>query len=232
MVSELLSGYALLFGLQGVQPDPGLRSSSSIDVMDASSTNANEREAELLKKLQHLENMIKEFGDHIDVMDEPPRSATEREAELLKRLQLLEGIVEEVSGQVAVERQLSAIPAIDGDTTADSGYASGSVVTYQVKAQSSLSENQDQSRDEISQDDTRTEYSAVTTIDSDRAQAYILELSRNIHHKLGRHHDPNTWQKLDVVLPRLIKAFALRLGSEGISRVHGDIMYFVHMRHR
>jgi len=41
-------------------------------------------------------------------VDAPTRNSTEREAELLKRLRKLEGIVEELSGQVEVERQLSA----------------------------------------------------------------------------------------------------------------------------
>jgi hypothetical protein len=117
----------------------------------------------------------------------------------------------------------------------DSGYASS--VKYPAKIQPIEKGSQRHAdrpasaQGESGQDDTRTEYSAATTITPTHVQTYLSELSRDIYSRLGRHFDLNTWPSLATMLPGLIKAFALRIGREDSSQMHRDIMYFVYRRH-
>jgi hypothetical protein len=126
---------------------------------------------------------------------------------------------------------------VEGDMACtDSGYASASNMKYPVNNQSmdNRGQNQDERRPpcrgEGYQGGTQTEFSVATTADAPRS--LITELSRDIYSRLGGQVDLSTWPKLATALPRLIKAFALRIGREGRSQMHRDIMYFVYKWHK
>ncbi|GJN75979.1 hypothetical protein PLICBS_010090 [Purpureocillium lilacinum] len=103
----------------------------------------------------------------------------------------------------------------------DSGYASGinpHILTV--------------GRDADDEEDTRTTYSAATTVGQVHAKNYISELSHHIHSNLLEHVDSEGRSELCRSLPELIKAFAIKIGCESTSQLNLDIMYFIHKHYR
>ncbi|KAJ4313607.1 hypothetical protein N0V84_009314 [Fusarium piperis] len=81
-------------------------------------------------------------------------------------------------------------------------------------------------------DDAKTTYSKATNEDPAQTRDFVHELASDIYGKLGPMVDPEDWPLLSSTLPDLLKALAIKIGSEGSSQAHRDVMYFIHKEHR
>jgi hypothetical protein len=120
----------------------------------------------------------------------------------------------------------------------DSGYASLPNLNHFSHIPSSLEKSQFPANtepsttiDDIDREDSRTAYSATTTVGPAHTQIYIAELCSDICSKLGPSFDAKLWSTLSGALPGLIKAFAIKIGYDSSAQVNQDIMYFIHKRH-
>ena len=122
----------------------------------------------------------------------------------------------------------------------DSGYASvlfaAKTAVAQSRHQLQVSGNAEGSSTEtqsgIVDEDSKTLYSAATSLDPVCSRRYIQELSQDLYRSLQVQLDQPGWLSISQVMPDLVKAFAEKIGQEGHSQVHLDIMYFIHKRHR
>ncbi|KAH8683709.1 hypothetical protein BGZ61DRAFT_535130 [Ilyonectria robusta] len=119
----------------------------------------------------------------------------------------------------------------------DSGYASAPNLdryshakSSTAQARSPASNKSPAAMNDIDIDDTRTLYSAGTTAAPSRVQ--IAEICSDIYSKLSDCLNAKTWPIVAKVLPDLVKAFAVKLGSDSTAQVNQDVMYFVHKRHK
>jgi len=114
--------------------------------------------------------------------------------------------------------------------TTDSGYASAPnfslPATTQGKDRLSSSTNPEEG------DDTRTEYSAATTVLDDSAHQCIVDICKDIYAKIRGHMDDKIWSSISREMPFRIKSFALQLGHGSADDVSRRIMVFVHRRHQ
>ncbi|KAH7151914.1 hypothetical protein B0J13DRAFT_251562 [Dactylonectria estremocensis] len=83
----------------------------------------------------------------------------------------------------------------------------------------------------IHNDDAPTLYSYETTIAPAGAQSYIAEICSDIYSNLNDCINAKMWPLVSKILPDLLKAFAVRLGSDCGLQANKDVMYFVHKRH-
>ncbi|KFY16490.1 hypothetical protein V492_01287 [Pseudogymnoascus sp. VKM F-4246] len=146
-----------------------------------------------------------------------------QESKLEKHSKLTKGNISETDEEVA-----------EGSFT-DSAYVSmhktDSSLTY--KPRYSISDEPDVAVGNIEGEDRcETVYSAATTIDLPHSQQYIAELCTDIFRKLENYFDSANWNTLEMALPSLIKAFAIKIGHDSSSQVHQDIMYFIHKQHK
>ncbi|KAH8883388.1 hypothetical protein GQ53DRAFT_847029 [Thozetella sp. PMI_491] len=126
----------------------------------------------------------------------------------------------------------------DDEMLTDSGYASMGLVRNcqsledQVRAKdtgkSCHSPTRQLPRDD---DEAATVYSATATITTDVAQHSIAHVCDDIYAKLWRDLDAAGYRSLAKSTPRLIKAFAIRLGMDSSHPMHLRIMHFVHKHH-
>lgn len=105
----------------------------------------------------------------------------------------------------------------------DSGYAS---IPNVIQSTGNLIALEDKEKD-----DTKTIYSAATTVNPVHSHQYISELCSDIHNRLGPFISAKSWCVLARALPRLVKAFAITIGHDSSTQAHRDIMYFIHKRH-
>lgn len=80
--------------------------------------------------------------------------------------------------------------------------------------------------------DARTTYSKVTNEDPLTTRDFVHKLASDIHENLKLSMCPNDWPLVLKSLPELLKAFAIRIGSNGASQASRDVMYFIHKQHR
>ncbi|KAL2672196.1 hypothetical protein Neosp_012897 [[Neocosmospora] mangrovei] len=80
--------------------------------------------------------------------------------------------------------------------------------------------------------DARTTYSKVTNEDPLTTRDFVHELASDIHGNLKASMCPDDWPLVLKSLPELLKAFAIRIGSNGASQASRDVMYFIHKKHR
>jgi len=114
----------------------------------------------------------------------------------------------------------------------DSGYASGPHQRHLPDPQPTFDINRGLAwQGKMDQDETRTLYSAATTISPVHSRAYISEVSHDIFTALHQELDHVHWPTLFRSVPELIKSFAIDIGRENTSQVNRDIMYFIHKRH-
>ncbi|KFY30042.1 hypothetical protein V494_08306 [Pseudogymnoascus sp. VKM F-4513 (FW-928)] len=145
-----------------------------------------------------------------------------QESKLEKHSKLTKGNISETDEEVT-----------EGSFT-DSAYVSmhktDSSLIY--KPRYSISDKPDVAVSNVNAEDgCETVYSAATTIDLPHSQQYIAELCTDIFRKLENYFDSSNWNTLEVALPSLIKAFAVKIGHDSSSQVHQDIMYFIHKQH-
>ena len=76
-----------------------------------------------------------------------------------------------------------------------------------------------------------TEYSAATTTAAQEKLMYLGELSADIYSRVHQDVPVCDWPVLCKTLPDLVKAFAVKLGTEN-SPVSRKIMRFIHKYHR
>jgi hypothetical protein len=84
-------------------------------------------------------------------------------------------------------------------------------------------------------DDAKTIYSIGTTVDPGHARKYIIELCNDMYSKLRQSIDTTNRSALTIILPELIKAFAIKLchdAASQTSQMNRETMYFIHKRHR
>jgi hypothetical protein len=79
--------------------------------------------------------------------------------------------------------------------------------------------------------DSKTPYSAATTVGPVLAQYYIAEVCADICSKLRQCFDGKLWSTLSRALPMFIKAFAIKIGHGSSNQVNREIMHFVYKRH-
>lgn len=80
-------------------------------------------------------------------------------------------------------------------------------------------------------DDTQSIYTAGPTIPPLKQQSYVFEFVDDIFLKIRSdqyaHHFP---ERIHGILPRLLRAFAMRFGQFGSTQMHRDIMVFIRRR--
>ncbi|KAL6355374.1 hypothetical protein LRP88_10963 [Fusarium phalaenopsidis] len=86
--------------------------------------------------------------------------------------------------------------------------------------------------DAAADDDAKTTYSKVTNEDPIQTRDFVHELASDIYEKLGPTINPEDWPLLSRTLPDLLKALAIKIGSNGNSQAHRDVMYFIHKEHQ
>ncbi|KAF5623612.1 nucleoside phosphorylase [Fusarium sp. NRRL 25303] len=118
----------------------------------------------------------------------------------------------------------------------DSAYASASLMDNNNKNTNDRPAVHEslQGLDDPTIDDAATEYSDVPSTTFSRRQLYIQEPAKDLYNKisfqavdLGQDHRVD----ISATLPRLLKAFALKIRYCATTQVHRDVMAFVH-RHR
>ncbi|RYP19648.1 hypothetical protein DL765_003241 [Monosporascus sp. GIB2] len=82
-------------------------------------------------------------------------------------------------------------------------------------------------------DDVGTVYSDASSLPALAAEeSYISELADDLFKRVcSGQSDGQVMEKISGILPKLLKAFALKVGHNALSQMHRDIMYFVH-KHR
>lgn len=81
-------------------------------------------------------------------------------------------------------------------------------------------------------DDTATQYSSVSSKAFPKRHRYIQEMADDLFSKIGTPNvDGKTQTEILEILPELLKAFALKIGHDGPTQMHRDVMVFIH-RHR
>jgi hypothetical protein len=78
-------------------------------------------------------------------------------------------------------------------------------------------------------DDARTVYSDAESLPDFEPDSYISELANDLLHKArSERPGPETIQRITAILPKLLKAFALKVGYNAPSQEHRDVMWFIH----
>ena len=78
-------------------------------------------------------------------------------------------------------------------------------------------------------DDTKTIYSDASSVPNVESEGYIFELANDLMRKTrSEQPSPETIQRVIVILPKLLKAFSLKVGYNAPSQMHRDVMWFVH----
>ncbi|CVL13338.1 related to nucleoside phosphorylase [Fusarium proliferatum] len=118
----------------------------------------------------------------------------------------------------------------------DSAYASASLMDNNNKNTNDgpAVDESLQGLDDPTIDDSATEYSDVSSTTFSRKQLYIQELAKDLYNKISfQAVDLGQDHRIDIsaTLPRLLKAFALKIGYCATTQIHRDVMAFVH-RHR
>ncbi|RKL41643.1 hypothetical protein BFJ72_g5535 [Fusarium proliferatum] len=117
----------------------------------------------------------------------------------------------------------------------DSAYASASLIDNNKNTNDGQAVDESlQGLDDPTIDDSATIYSDVSRTTFYKEQLYIQELAKDLYNKisfqavdLGQDHRVD----ISATLPRLLKAFALKIGYCATTQMHRDVMAFVH-RHR
>ncbi|RYP24693.1 hypothetical protein DL765_000420 [Monosporascus sp. GIB2] len=81
-------------------------------------------------------------------------------------------------------------------------------------------------------DDTKTVYSAATTIMPAIARKSLFDICSDIYNRLGRNINHRNWKSISKNIPSLIKAFALKLGSDTLNELNLRAMHFIHKHHQ
>ncbi|CAH0047215.1 unnamed protein product [Clonostachys solani] len=78
-------------------------------------------------------------------------------------------------------------------------------------------------------DGTATEYSDTSSVATWKKESYIEEFVDDLVARVRElQPDEETLDRISALLPDLLKAFALRVGYNAPSRMHRDVMYFIH----
>jgi hypothetical protein len=112
----------------------------------------------------------------------------------------------------------------------DSGYASATkdlsnVLTNYCEPSSTI-------HNKLDNEDGQTIYSVASSVAPAEAHSYISNLACNIFDKLGIRAGSKNIPTVYKLFPELLKAFAVKIGSERSSQINRDIMYFIDKRHR
>lgn len=110
----------------------------------------------------------------------------------------------------------------------DSGYASVPNPSFPPEGEVSKSVPLTGTAD----DDSKTVYSVATAAVPSLAHKSILEVCKDIHTKIIRQMVNVDWASVSHTIPTLIKAFAVKLGSDTSSDNDRRIMHFVHQHHQ
>ncbi|KAK4060353.1 hypothetical protein Trihar35433_10217 [Trichoderma harzianum] len=110
----------------------------------------------------------------------------------------------------------------------DSGYRSASVIEskFYMSVQHVSTTELTQT---VAEEDMATEYSDESRTTSWKKPDYIWELADDLSKNVGSLIvDEVTRAKISDILPELLKVFALKIGYDGQTQMHRDIMAFVH----
>ncbi|KAK6335930.1 hypothetical protein TWF730_003305 [Orbilia blumenaviensis] len=78
-------------------------------------------------------------------------------------------------------------------------------------------------------DDVKTVYSEASSVTPSAKEHYISQLADALSYGIRTHQlDSETLGRISIVLPELLKIFALKVGYNASSQTHRDIMFFVH----
>ncbi|KAF3182049.1 hypothetical protein TWF225_006544 [Orbilia oligospora] len=119
----------------------------------------------------------------------------------------------------------------------DSGYVSitrGTEVCAQsdhgIRFQSlNTSEHMSTAMDHLDLDDTKTVYSDASSVPTLVKESYISELADALLNEVLPHKpDADTLERISLVLPDVLKAFALKIGQNAPTQMHRDVMFFIH----
>ncbi|KAJ8113914.1 hypothetical protein ONZ43_g5031 [Nemania bipapillata] len=126
-------------------------------------------------------------------------------------------------------RTLQDMQPVSAVAPTDSGYAS--VPAIESEPGTLKRGSQAVARESAEQDiwDTATEYSKASTTTFSRQQVYVRGLADELYSKISSPNaDEETQRRVSAILPELLKAFALKIGHDSPTKMHGDVMAFVH----
>jgi hypothetical protein len=120
----------------------------------------------------------------------------------------------------------------------DSGYASAPNLDHSSKIEKIMNNSGDSTPQQpmassnSNTDDAKTIYSEATTLMPDIVWKSIVDVCNEIYNSLGQKVNDRNWASTSGILPSLIKAFAVKLGSESSSESNLRIMRFIHKHHQ
>jgi hypothetical protein len=174
-----------------------------------------------------VDNQVNKNAEQIDphqlpVSDEKPGSSTV--SDFVNKFSIDYGA--SASADIGQARHGDSARAIEAAT--DSGYGSqlaigsqkGLIESHAVDAQYET---------DAGFDDTATEYSDTSSVATWKKESYIEEFVDDLVARVRElQPDEETLDRISKLLPELLKAFALRVGYNAPSRMHRDVMYFIH----
>ena len=107
----------------------------------------------------------------------------------------------------------------------------GDAQSIEESAWNNISEDAQDLRD-VESDDVGTIYSDASSLPAWNDESYISELANGLSCKIRSEQlDDTALEQISRILPELLKAFALKVGHEASTKMHLDVMVFVH-KHR
>ncbi|CAG9982607.1 unnamed protein product [Clonostachys byssicola] len=161
-------------------------------------------------------------ADEVPVPDEEPGPSTFKD--FISRFSL--DHTDSASADTGQVQQSDLARAIEAPT--DSGYGS-QLATGVQKSFIQHHAVDAQYEPDVGFDDTATEYSDTSSVATWKKESYIEEFVDDLVAGVRElQPDEETLNRISALLPDLLKAFALRVGYNAPSRMHRDVMYFIH----
>ncbi|KAI5460435.1 hypothetical protein BGZ63DRAFT_404903 [Mariannaea sp. PMI_226] len=113
----------------------------------------------------------------------------------------------------------------DGLAFTESGYASAPNQKYSSNSQTVIYKTHEE-------DEIKTVYSAATTILPEIAKKSVLDVCNDIYSRIERHVHKGNTNSISRALPNLVKAFALKLGTDTPDEMNLRAMLFVYKHHQ
>lgn len=82
------------------------------------------------------------------------------------------------------------------------------------------------------EDDQNTVFTGATSVMPNIVQQSIVEVCKGIYSKIGHNTYNQNWALTVDILPSLVKAFAIKLGSSRPTEINRHMMYFIYKHHR
>lgn len=140
----------------------------------------------------------------------------------------------------SLRRQIYGVTGNNSDSLTDSGYSSmryaedakSRSYAYEEPFVTSIVSEEAEDSIDTQSDDSKTVYSDAPSLRPAKKRSYIAALADDLFEKINYTQSDNIAAERAIdALPRLLKAFALRVGYNSQDQMHRDVMVFIH-KHR